>query len=267
MATYVAITRDEFEEFLNTLNTTPQRPAWVLKDNTAGVYLLHVEKSERVAIRVSTSIGRHDEVVGVGKGAIHFALVSQINGSVLNKKAAGQSRVNRTQGWRKNCTKVIKNIVSAYLKASDFYEAIADREAYKSAVTGDIEAFPGWENHPELKNLHTLVSNGNIMNFRQRELLIDILDAGPAEEIARPQPKSEPITTPDQDFLAKLRRLYVAVKGTSSESFVASIGKQYKERGSLSPKQRDVIEQMFSRNRISSRLSSLHLRWGPLSST
>jgi hypothetical protein len=161
-ATYVNISRDEFESWLD---ETWGRGNWNIREGSVGVYRLRL--GPRVSIEVSSSIGSRDENLSRGRAAIHTKLVSRRYGRAVNKKAAGQSRVNRTTNWRKSLEKVIRNFVREYVDRRYFYEAIADQDRYKQEVIGMIEQNVGWQDNAFFKSIHDQVSGGRVLTEKQ----------------------------------------------------------------------------------------------------
>lgn len=118
-ASFVNITREEFEGWLNSLNLK-----WSLKDGTQGIYWIPF--SERVALKISSSIGSRDNSMGLGKASMQMRLISRITGQVLNKKAQEVSHFKRTLNWRRTLTLAVKKFIETYQQSPDFYERIAD---------------------------------------------------------------------------------------------------------------------------------------------
>jgi hypothetical protein len=137
-ATYVQIQRDTFENWL-----FAQCPVFERAEGKQGVYTIPV--SDDVVLYISTSIGREDQAVAKGRGACHMKLQGRHNGQCLNRKDLGQSRFNRTTGWRTNWAKGIERMFAAYEKHSDFYDQ-RGRETqpeYAARVKGEMANLRG----------------------------------------------------------------------------------------------------------------------------
>ena len=238
-ATYTPITRDELEDWLNRLSLYKR---WKRAENKAGIYLLPL--SDSVAIKLSSTIGRKDDVMGRGKASMNLALVSLITGYVLNKKAMGQAYFTRTQNWRSNWLKGIKNMTVAYDKAHGFYDALAvieDRAKYQKDVVEAIEAIPGWDQNRMLADFHKRVDGGGILTTKQMAAVV------------RAQSKKQKAPVVDDKLLARMRQLYSAVKRDNNQwmvEFVTSVGQQLKGGRQLSEKQQKTLDKAFKQYRI-----------------
>lgn len=169
MASYVDITRDEFEGWLN---STKFRGKWSQKKGTAGIFVLPL--SETVAIELSSSLSGKGETMGHGEASMSMKLVSLITGQTLNKVAQGQNHWKRTINWAKNLEVGLDRMEDAYRKSSAFYDAIAaikDRTEYKQTNMAKIEAVTGWEKNPFLHDLHERLDRDGILTGKQLEAL------------------------------------------------------------------------------------------------
>jgi hypothetical protein len=258
-ATYVQITRKEFEDWLD---TTKYKSKWKLKDNTAGVYLLSM--SDNVAIELSSSIGREDQVLGLGNAAMHMRMVSLITKQTLNKKAQGQSHFKRTTGWRDSLGRGLHAFENAYMQSQAFYDAvakIADREKYKKEMQAKIEAIVNWESIPDLVRLHQRILANGVFTEREEGQIAHY------EKVVNnviPQQTSivAPIAPKEMDtvLIEKMRKLWAVAKQANDEwlmKFTESVGQQYKHRGQLSPKQLEVLERGFSKYRVAKELQRI----------
>lgn len=186
--TYAEISREEFEEFLDSL---PWK--WSRAPGTAGVYLLDL--SDNCAIKVLSSLGGGGRAMGRGRGAMHAMLVSKHTGHNLNKKAQGQQHVARTTNWRQNLRKVIDRVKVAWQRSQGFYEALAvirDRDAYKRDNILRIEAIPNWRNDGFLSDMHDRLSGGGILTVNQ----LAALDRAAARQGPRTPQRSAPAPRP-----------------------------------------------------------------------
>jgi len=238
-ATYTPITRDELEDWLNRL---PLYKKWHRSQGKAGIYLLPL--SDSVAIKLSSSIGHKDDVLGRGQASMNLALVSLVTGHVLNKKAMGQAYFTRTQNWRSNWLKGIKNMKAAYDKAHGFYDALAvieDRNKYQRDTLEIIEAIPQWDQNRMLADFHKRVDGGGILTVKQMAALL------------RAQSQKPKAPAVDEKVLARMRQLYTAVKRDNNEwmiEFVTFAGRQLKDGLALSYKQQQVLDKAFRQYRI-----------------
>lgn len=243
-AEYVNISRDEFEDWLDSW----ARGKWVRKDSTAGIY--NVELSDNVAIQISSSIGSRGEVLNRGNASMKMKLVSTVNNYTLNKKAQGQKYFTRTENWRDNMMKGIKRMKQAYMKASSFYDALAeidDRDKYQRDMLKMLEGIEGWESNGMLSDFHSKLSDGKILTLKQRSALERIAEAGlrgRSDKTPEGGGRSVRLTREQEEFLERLRDLFRAAKRSNDKwtmDFVSSIGPHLKGGGSLSNKQKKVL--------------------------
>lgn len=249
VATYVQISREDFEGWLKSL---PYK--WERVSGKAGVYL--VKLSDKVAVQVSSSIGSRDDAMGRGKGAIHMKLVSLINGRTLNKKAQGQSRFNRTKNWKTNLKKGVESFKSAYMKAKSFYDKLADNDPakHKDRWTKEIESIPNWESDKLLHSFHEQLGKGHMLSDKQESIIERAKRKAPAGGGA-----------PDPNLLEKLREVYRRARARNDDwtlKFIESVGKQIKGGRALSPKQQKVVEDKLQQYRVAAmrtKVASLYL--------
>jgi hypothetical protein len=185
-ATYVQITRDEFEEWLNSAPWS-----WKKKSGTAGVYVLRL--SDYVGVLINSTVGSQDAAMNRGKASGSMRLISLEHGHTLNKKAMGQSHFARTMNWRQNWKKGVQRIVDAYENSPSFYDAfagVADRRQYQAEMKALIEAVPNWQSVEMLSSFHKRVSDGGILTLRQRDAL-DRAARAPAPKAAPAPQKSQ----------------------------------------------------------------------------
>jgi len=251
-ATYVDISRPEFEEWLAT-----QGRRWSLKSGTSGIYQLHLSNS--VAVEISSTLGRAGSNMGRANASMSMKLVSTVTGQTLNKKAQGQKYFTRTQNWRDNLAKGVERMKTAYKKASSFYEAIAeveDREKYQKETLAAIESIDGWNSDRMLADFHSKVQGGGILSKKQKAA-IDRASASERKVAPRgPEPSPEPqgLTPKQEAFLGRLRDLYRAARDEGDDwtmNFARDIGEKLKAGGyELSPRQRELILEKLKRYRV-----------------
>lgn len=238
--TYVQISRDDLEAWLDTVGK------WSRFGKTAGIYLIHL--SERVAVKLSSTIGTQNDAMGRGQASMNLALVSRVTDNILNRKAMDQSHFNRTSGWVKTWKVGVKRMQDAYLASADFYEAIAviqDRETYKRDLLSRIEKIEDWKQNRVLTNLHGRVSNNGVLVARDEEALS-------REEVEAEEAKNTPVIT-TESRLEVLRSLYVGARANQDQwtmEFTKSIADQLKLKRPLSPKQADIIKDKLTSYRI-----------------
>jgi hypothetical protein len=245
--TYVQLTREEFEDWLNSLGHR-----WKLKPSTVGIYM--VPLSDTVAVEISSSMTGRDDVMNRAQASMGCRLVSLITGFTLNKKAQEQSHVKRTINWRDNLKKVFQRMVDAYEKSSAFYDALAeirDRDAYKREWMERIEAVPGWQSNSFLADMHERLADNGIMTVRQR----DAVERALGRPQAAPAPTSSSAPAPsgvDVGLLAQVRALYAVAKQRGNQwvmDFSKSVGEMIKAGRNLSSKQQDMLERLLDENR------------------
>lgn len=264
-ATFVQISREELEDWLNTIG---YRGKWSRDSRFAGVYLIRL--SDTVAVKLSSTIGSKDDAIGRGKASMQLSLVSTVTGRVLNKKAQDQDHFKRTTGWMKTWAAGLETMRRAYMASPEFYNVIAgivDRDAYRDNLLAKIETVAGWNNDPDLVGYHTKISKGGVIMPRELALLENKINNPP-----RPNPRFAPTSQPQrqepgqreirvldekvkQDLrLDALRKLYVIARrqdDTWTMTFAQDIAQKYVEPGrSLSGPQRRIITEKLKSYRI-----------------
>jgi hypothetical protein len=188
-ASYVQISREEIEEWLDSLGIR----GWYLKPGRAGIYVLPL--SAHVGIVVSSTVGTKDDAKGKGQASMKLRLESLHTGQVLNKKAMGQSHFKRTLNWRSTWKEGVERVRQAYVSSQGFYDSIAqveDREAYMQEWTSKIESISGWIQNDFLRSLHDRVEKGGVLTDKQKDAIAKNLQTS----VSRP---SDP--KPQEDVL------------------------------------------------------------------
>jgi hypothetical protein len=245
-STYVQISREDLESWLSSLRLHEK---WHLVPGKAGIYLLPL--SDKVAVKLSSTIGSKDDAMGRGEASMQLALVSRITGQVLNKKAQGQSHFARTINWKTNWARGVELMRDAYMKAQGFYDAIAsikDREKYKTDIIERIEDYPNWRNHNILADFYERVVKGGVLTTAQAELLDKITTQKPKET-----PKEDVPPARDEALYQRSRKLFQeAAKDhdTWLEGFLRSVGPKLRDGETLSPRQLEVLEQNMKRYKL-----------------
>lgn len=262
-ATYVQVTREELEEWLNSIGFAGK---WERDPRYQGVYLLKLAPA--VAVKLSSTIGSKDDAMGRGQASMQLSLVSTVTNRVLNKKAQGQSHFKRTVGWKKTWAGGIETMKKAYLSSSDFYDAIAvieDREAYKVDLLKAIETIPGWDNDSELLNLYRKVERGGVLMPRELDAIEDgkkrPVPKTPDPQRVEPSPEAqgEGFTYKGPEAMKELRmdamrKLWVMAKRSHDDwtmNFAQDIAQKFIDQGRrLSPPQIRIIAEKLKSYRI-----------------
>ena len=247
-ATYVRISREELEAWLDTLGSLIHGK-WSRKPNRAGVYFLPL--SQNVAVQLNSTIGTDDDAMGRGMAAMHLMLVSLVTGQVLNKKAQGQSHFKRTTGWQRTWKEGVARMRDAYLKSAGFYDALAeieDRAKYQKELLALIESVPTWANDPTLKDFHDRLESGSILTIKQRALLEGTVSRARAK--------------PDTSRVDRVRDLWRKAQrdgNTWLMGFAENVGKTLEAGKPLSSRQQDVLDENLARYRLASRVAARYL--------
>ena len=224
MSTYVQITRDEFESWLDSMPYT-----WRLKaPQTGGVYQLFL--SPDVTIEINSTTGHREQVMALGRASMSLWLASRHTGRVLNGKAMGQSHFARTTNWRINWVKGVDRMREAYIKAKDFYDTLAQIEdfaKYKQDMLALIESRANWRGNAFLIDLHGKVSNGGVLSKKQ----LAAVSAMPVEGV-------------EHELLPKLRVLWTRARASGDSwtmEFAKSLADQLKHGRELSQRQLSIL--------------------------
>lgn len=182
---YVAITRQDFEDWLENTKGSLGAKKWEPMPNRIGGYFIYL--SDRVAIHISTSLASDDTVMAVGEAAMRMRLVAVLNGRVLNKKATGKDYFQRTKNWKTTLLKGAKDLKAAYDKSQDFYEqlaSIADPDKYRKDWMDKIEASGLLNSNSFVQDLYSKLQTGSLLTKKQEEALTRALaqEQAPVEE-------------------------------------------------------------------------------------
>ncbi len=228
MATYVTITREDFEKWLDSL---PHK--WERKPQTAGVYWLRISPS--VAVEVHSSLTGRDDSMGYADASMKMLLISTVTRQVLNRKDQGQSHFKRTSGWRESLRKGVDRMLDAYNRSAAFYDevaTIADRQAYTQEWLDRIVKIPGWEQDNLLASFHDRLKGGGLLSVKQRAII-------EGSEGRKPHV--------DEGMLNRLRVLWRGLAGQPrAQEIAASFGQQVKSGKVLSPKQIELLVKLES---------------------
>lgn len=240
--TFVDITREDFEDWLDTL---PSRGRWFRNPRYKGIYI--VPLSETVGVSIRSTVGEGGIAKGRGNASGAITLVSLQYGHTLNRKAQGQSHFARTTNWRDNWRKGFDRQVEAYKKSPDFYEVFAgieDRVKYREEIMKDIEKHPDWEENDLLISFHDRVKDGGFLTKKQLAAM---------EGILRQKQAPSKNHDPDTDLLNNLRLLWQAASRARNQwlmDFTKSVGQQVKAGRSLSPKQLAIVNENLTTYKI-----------------
>lgn len=279
-ATYVEISRDEFEAWLDEATRALGAKKWDHKPGYKGVYRIHL--SPHVCIEVGSSLTGRGRSMGYARGSMQMRLASLENGRILNKKVQGRSHFKRTKNWASTMLKAAKDFKAAYLDSKSFYDALseigpsrADRENYTQEILNTIEDIQGWQNHEDLRRFHYKVQKGGVLTLSEKDHMYNLARRSPeaeekgpldnlietqesAQETFEEQTPTPPLEARRERLLADMRLLWSAARKQHDESsspadkrrakwtmdFVASIGKQLKsgQRDWPTDKQLRVLE-------------------------
>lgn len=133
---YIQISREDLEGWLRRNFGSK----WSRDQQFQGVYLIHL--SDSVAVKLTSSIGRTDQVRGLGKASMKLTLVSRVTGRTLNRKDKDRKSFMRTKGWEKTWLAGVRHWEKVYQKYPDFYDRIgrgedAEPRSQSSAYTPD----------------------------------------------------------------------------------------------------------------------------------
>jgi hypothetical protein len=269
-ATFVQITRDELEEWLDSIG---YRGKWERDIRYVGMYLIKL--SDTVAVKLSSTIGSKDDAMGRGKASMQLALVSSVTGRTVNKKAQGQDHFKRTIGWKKTWATGIETMKKAYMSSSDFYDVIAgivDRDAYKDDLLQQIKKVQGWENNPDLVGYYRKIEKGGVLMPRERGALDAEINRPatpkPPERFVAPERRQEPVRPEPQEpaqqslpgsdkkemRMDALRKLYVMAKRSNNDwvmNFAQDIAQKFVSQGrALSGPQIRILTEKLRNYRV-----------------
>ena len=285
---YVAITRQEFEQFLRSV-----RKPFSLKSGTKGIYL--IELSENVALAVNSTIG--DEVRGLGKASIQLNFVS-LHPQKFHKiiygykkimaRVVGKKYLQRSTNWRNTLKDAIDKCIAYYEQGSTWFEKIALPDGMQQQqsqpqvqpqqnsvlLLARIESIPNWSSNTFLQSLHNQVSQGRTLSDKQLGAIErfeqNVRQRAPQPQVPRypnaphgmlvqphipqPQAPSPQAQNKYQANLDSMRDLYVALRssGASAENLeeIAEIGKTLKSKGSLSSAEFEILEEICEEENV-----------------
>lgn len=174
--------------------------------------------------------------MGKGRGACHMKLVSLKTKRTLNRKGLGQTRYNRTSGWRTNWAQGIVRLADAYDKHQEFYNRMA-RETQEEYAARKIAQIDQMDPSPFLNSLKQQLKDGKFLTAKQEAALINRRPRRPKQRL-------------DQDkVLPTLRELYKRVRESDdswTQNFVGNVGKLIRDGDELSSRQCEVLNEKLS---------------------
>ena len=207
--TYVNITRQELEAWL-----TQNFRAWE-RTNTAGVYLIPL--SERVAVKLSSTQSQQNMSMGRGQASMNLTLVSRINGHVLNRKSRDRKHFQRTTNWRTTWKKGVDHWLKVYLESKDFYDKIADRQAYQDKWLALIDSIPSSGSNPKLFEMRDAVVGGDILWNGQERYILDLIKENKEREERLEKETRQPLS------VDTLRDMYRAARSLHDREAMENI--------------------------------------------
>lgn len=137
MSNYVEISRDDVEQWLDTLVVGGTGTGWEPVAGTAGLY--RVILSDAVAVTVSTSLRAAGTVVDRAKGSTDIRLTSRVSGRTINRKATGQSKFYRTAGWRERWSAGVLALAEEYQRLPAWYDRIATEDSPREQARAAVD--------------------------------------------------------------------------------------------------------------------------------
>lgn len=240
MGTYVQLTRQEFEDWLDDQGF---RGKWKTHDQYGGVYALPL--SDAVAISINSTTGSGTSVRDKGRASMKMRLVSRITNKVLlgPVKLSGKSHFKRTLNWRSTWGKGLERAKQTYNSSRSFYDAIAEienRDQYKADMLAKIESQPNWEDNDFLKSLRERLMKGGVLTVKQKAAL----ERTP-QSSARPQYTQEDIA----DLVLDLRALWVVLDDEEQKGWVAEVAKRVKSTGKWTRPEGNTINGLLRQYR------------------
>ena len=143
---YIQISRTELEK----LRKSDSLPFdWERVEGKEGIY--HINCSDMVAIKLSSTQTQHDEAMGKGHASMNLSLVSKLNGWALNKKARDQRSTSSEQTIGRRLGLMGYSIGFQNTVQRLRLTKIADRESYKAKWLAIIGSSPNIAFNPVLK--------------------------------------------------------------------------------------------------------------------
>jgi len=215
---YIEITKEDFEKFLRSRYRV-YRPKEFVQDRGELVY--DIPLSDHIVVKIYTSIAKGS---GIGRGSGEDAIRVVMFGSTINRpvnKKAGNSIVKRTRGWKDNLSDRIDSFIETYHDHIDFYDAIAQG---KEPPKKELKPVPQ-------EKLETTETGDRV------------------------DPSGTFYPTPEnaQKYNNALQHI-VNTFGRSFPSgyadFLLSLGKWIVERKSWSPRQKEVVDKVLKRFKV-----------------
>lgn len=227
-ASYVQISRENLEDWLDSVKRVPGIEGWDRVTGKAGIYVIHL--SPFVCVKLSSTIGSSDEAKGKGEASMNLTLVSRLYPDmVLNRKARDRSRFHRTTNWKTTWLEGVVHWISVYKEKADFYDNIArveDRNKYKTEWIKLIESVPGWASNASLVKNHASLTSGYVLWPSQEEAIRAMLERGQrSTPLAEKTPSRSVVNVPmDAEMLRDLYRLAQSRRETKAMAAIKELG-------------------------------------------
>jgi len=267
--TYVDITREQIEGWLNTLQLHGR---WEQKPGTAGMYLLPV--SDAVNVLFSSTLKGTSQSMGHGRASAGFRLVSAITGKALNNKAMDKSHLKRTQNWQKTWKASFDQVRKVYLNSKEWYDniaAIENRDEYKRDLLDRLKILSEGTTYPKtqemLESFAARVQQGGVLSVKQMAV-VERVEADRQRSISSEPPqvaetKAELAYGSDterESLLARMRKLWVEAKRVRDKRLMGqleTIADKVKRHSSLSSGEENIILSGFTKYRIACQMREL----------
>jgi len=261
-ATYVKITRAEFEDWLYALC-----PVFERAGQTEGVYLCPLSRD--VGVKISTTLGRNDAVIQKNAGRCHMVLVRRDNGRDLHKPHNSSNssfeRCNRTQGWHETWAEALRSLFASFKGDRDHYNALAKQthEEYAAEWRARIESIERWQTFDILADFHRYLGRPEMwLSGRQEAAVWKFLHpkrgGGPkgAKKATKKRPSSTRKTsgTVDRELLEGLEALTKAAEkaddGWTVEFATGNLRSRVQAGRAPSPRQAEILREKFTNFKI-----------------
>jgi len=243
MATsYVSISREEFEEFLDSEVTPLVRHKWQRKGSTAGVYFFPLSK--HTFLEISSSIGSSDDALGRGDAAIHVRLKSADGRRTLNGRGTDETkmRVNRTTNWRRNLQAMVKQYIATYQKSPRFYDTISSYEGfdnYLNTFKDLVQGVPNWNANKFLRDMMSLLEGKRLLTEAQEAAIIKASQAGS---------KSSERDTYQSDF-EMWKSTIQGLPDWERSKFLTSLFNDLNQGKMIGPRAQDIVKEIVAKNK------------------
>lgn len=252
-ATYVKITRQEFEDWLYALC-----PVFERDEKTEGIYLWPL--SRYVAIKLSTTLGQTDAVIAKNQGRCRIVFVRRENGKPLakphNSSNASFQQCNRTQGWQDNWSEALRGMIASFKGDREHYNRLGKQtqEEYAAEWLALIESVKGWAEWEILRDFRDTLKAGYWLTGRQEGAVWKFLRPGAGKK--KGGKKSASATrktsgTVDRELLEALmataKAAELANDGWTVDFVTGNLRSRVQAGRVLSQKQAAVLREKFTK--------------------